>query len=224
VGLPASERPALGQIMKLVRFFQTAVKHLSPRARRVWVGTTRAQIEYRDIHSEELEDFRHQLELAAKRLPLLRWVEVNPYTQRAVFSFEPEAYGSEELVGLVEAAERACDVELATFSETQADHAADQEPAERLLRELAADAVGLLTATTLKCSPIPASRVAGATASVLAIIRATPRLRRGIDERFGFDRTDLVMSVASGLAQGLAQRPLSGMVELAHKSALLREV
>src|SRR5690606_36130569 len=65
VGLPASERPALGQIMKLVRFFQTAVKHLSPRARRVWVGTTRAQIEYRDINSEELEDFRHQLELAA---------------------------------------------------------------------------------------------------------------------------------------------------------------
>src|SRR5690606_26312031 len=71
---------------------------------------------------------------------------------------------------------------------------------------------------------IPASRMAGATASVLAILRATPRLRRGIDERFGIDRTDFVLSVASGLAQGLAQRPLSIMVELAHKSALLREV
>ncbi len=210
--------------MKLLTFLQTAAKHLSPRSRRVWVGTTRAQIEYRDVHTEELEDFRTHLELAAKRLPLIRWVEVNPYTQRAVFSFEPEAYGSEELIAVVEDAERSADLQLAAFSDDQPDHPADVEPAERLLLELGADALGLLAGTALKISPIPASRIAGATASVLAILRATPRLRRGIDERFGLDRTDFVMSVASGLSQGFAQRPLSLLVELSHKSALLREV
>ncbi len=210
--------------MKLLNFLQTAVKHLSPRARRIWVGAARAQIEFRDVTTEELEDFRAQLEHAARELPLLRWVEVNPHTQRVVFSFEPDAYGSEELVAVVEAAERACDLHLAAFREAQPDHPADLEPAERLLLELGADAVGFLTAATLKLSPLPASRIAGATASVLAIVRATPRLRRELDERLGVDRTDFVMSVTSGLAQGLAQRPLSIMVELAHKSALLREV
>lgn len=210
--------------MKLARFLQTAVKHLSPRSRRVWIGTTRAQIEYRDINAEELADFQRQLELGAKQLPRIHWVEINPHTQRVVFSFEPEAYGSEELVALVEGSERACELALAPFREEQPDHPADIEPAERLLLELGADALGLLASATLKFSPIPASRMAGATASVLAILRATPRLRRGIDERFGIDRTDFVLSVASGLAQGLAQRPLSILVELSHKSALLREV
>ena len=176
--------------MKLLRLLQTAVKHLSPRARRVWVGTTRAQIEFRDVTSEELDDFRVQLEHAAHQLPLVHWVELNPHTQRVVFSFEAEAYGSEELVAVVEAAERSCDLHLAPFRDEQADHPADIEPAERLLLELGADALGFLTSATLKFSPLPASRVAGAAASVLAIVRATPRLRRGLDERLGVDRTD----------------------------------
>src|SRR5690606_20933303 len=191
--------------MKLLKFLQTAAKHLSQRERRIWVGTTRAQIEYRDVNSEELEDFRREVGLAAKKLALLRWVEVNPHTQRIAFSFEPEAYGSEELVAVVEAAERAAELHLARFREEHPDHPADVEPAERLLLELSADVVGFMTSAALKFSPIPASRIAGASASVLAIVRATPRLRRGIDERFGSDRADLVMSVANGLAQGLAQ-------------------
>lgn len=210
--------------MKLLKLLQTAVKHLSPRTRRVWVGTSRAQIEFRDVTAEELDDFRQELERAARELPLLRWVELNPHTQRVVFSFEPEAYGSDELVAVVEAAERACDLHLAEFRQDQADHPSDVEPAERLMLELSADAIGFATSAVLKFSPIPASRIAGATASVLAIARATPRVRQGLDERYGPDRTDFVMSVASGVAQGLAQRPLSIMVELAHKSSLLREV
>src|SRR5690606_36810100 len=136
---PSSHRP---DPMKLLKFLQTAASPLSPRARRVWVGAARAQIEYRDVTLEELEDFRVQLEHAARDLPLLRWVEVNPHAQRVVFAFEPDAYGSEELVAVVEAAERACDLHLAPFREAQPDHPADLEPAERPLLELGADAVG----------------------------------------------------------------------------------
>jgi cation-transporting ATPase I len=70
---------------------------------------------------------------------------------------------------------------------------------------------------------VPASRVSGTLASLLQIVQTSPRLRRGLDERFGPLRADLSLSIGAALAHGIAQRPGSALVELAHRAVQLAE-
>jgi len=209
--------------MRLRELFSTAVKHLGGRERRAWMGRNRAHVEFKKLGREEYALFEGCVREHSKQLSRLSSVEVNPYTQRVVFAFEDGAYSRQRLSQIVESAERSAGLGSAAFEERDADHPADGEPGERLTLELAADLLGLLVGLGLKLTPLPPSMIMSGTASVIAVVRATPRLRRGLDERFGFERSDLALGMAGGLTLGLGQRPLSSLVELCHKTALLRE-
>src|SRR5690606_28670292 len=89
--------------------------------------------------------------------------------------------------------------------------------------ELVAESVGLLIGTGLKFSPIPSSRLAATLASALVVVRATPRLRAWLDERFGPERTDIALSVSVSALTGLAQRPISSLVGFVEKTSFARE-
>lgn len=196
---------------------------LGPRKRRAWIGRNRAHIEFRDVGREELERFSQRVKDAAARMDRLSWVEVNAHTRRVVIAFEDRAYSLERLVEMVDEAERLARVEQAAFSEEGGEHPADVERGQRLMLELATDMVGLAIGTTLRFSPFRPSNVAASAAAVASIVRSSPRLRRGIDERLGPHRADVAMNFAVAMSQGFAQRPVSSMVDVAHKAALLRE-
>jgi cation-transporting P-type ATPase I len=196
---------------------------VGPRQRRSWIGRNRAHIEFRELSHEELERFRARIEEAATKLDRARWVEVNPHTRRVVIAFDDNAYSIERLLPLIDEAERLARVERARFCEEAAEHPADVEPAKRLVLELATDIVGLAIGTSLRLSPFKASNLAASAAAISTIVRSSPRLRRGLDERLGPRRADIAMNAAVAVSQGLAQRPVSSMVDVAHKLALLRE-
>ena len=175
------------------------------------------------MNAEELESCARRLKESVARVPALRSVEVNPYTRRAIFSFDDNALGIAELTRLVDDAERGAGVEAGAYNGEHREHPSDVEPAQRLVFELVADTLGFVIGTTLRFSPLPASNLAASAAAALAIVGATPRLRRGFDERLGSERTDMVLNLASSMALGFAQRPGSALVEAVHKSVLLRE-
>ncbi len=209
--------------MSVAGAFFTVRKLLSPRARRSWIGRTRAHIELRDLSQAELVSFAERVRLALGELLRVRGVEVNAPLRRLVVSFDDDAYALAELLAVVEQAERAAGVENAGFRDEMWEHPADAESIERLLVGLCADALGAVAGLSLKFSPLPASRIGGTLGSLFSIAQGTQRLRKPLDERFGPQRADLMLDLAAAMANATAQRSGSAFVELAHKFSRLGE-
>lgn len=209
--------------MSVSSVFFTVRKLLAPRARRCWIGKTRAHIELRDLAQAELSVFGERVVLAMTELVRVRGVELNAPLRRLVVTFEDDAYSLSELIAVVEQAERAAGVEDASFRDEMWEHPADAESVERLLVGLCADALAAATGLGLKFSPIPASRIGGTLGSLFSIAQSTARLRKPLDERFGPQRADLLLDMAAAAAHAAAQRPGSAFVELAHKFSRLGE-
>jgi cation-transporting ATPase I len=209
--------------MDVSRLFGTLRKIFAERSRRTWLGKTRAHIEFRELTPAELTAFARQVELGFKGLSRVEWVEVNPHSRRVLVSFEEDAYTLEELVEVVLVAERASGVHEAEFRDELWEHPADVETVERLWVGLAADALGVATGLGLRLSPIPASRIGGTVAALVAVVQSTDRLRRMVDDRLGPLRADLTLRVTAAFAHGVAQRPGSAFVEAAHKLSRLSE-
>ncbi len=209
--------------MDVSRLLGTLQKLFAERARRSWLGKTRAHLEFRDLSPAELTAFARQVELGFKALSRVEWVEVNPHARRVIVSFEEDAYSLEELTRVVAEAERAVGVQDAEFRDELWEHPSDVETVERLWVGLVADAVGTVTALGLKFSPIPASRVGSTVAAAVAVVQSTDRLRRVAEDRLGPLRAELALHVTAALAYGAAQRPGSAFVEAAHKLSQLGE-
>ena len=203
--------------------FFTVRKLLSARARRSWVGRTRAHIELRDLSQSELTLFADCVKPAFTELTRVRSVELNAALGRLIVAFDDDAYTLAELLDVVEQAERTAGVENARFKDVMWEHPADSESIERLLVGLCADALGAAAGLGLKFSPLPASRIAGTLGSLFSIAQSTQRLRKPLDERFGPQRSDLMLDLAAAAANATAQRPGSAVVELAHKASRLGE-
>ena len=209
--------------MDVPRLFGTLKKLFAERSRRSWIGKTRAHIEFRELTPAELGAFARQAELGYKALSRVDWVEINPHSRRVIVSFEEDAYTLEELIEVVIVAERTAGVHDAEFRDELWEHPGDVETIERLWVGLAADAVGVVAGLGLRFSPVPASRVGGTLAAVVAVVQSTDRLRRIADERLGPLRADLALRVTAALAHGMAQRPGSAFVEATHKLSRLAE-
>ncbi len=207
--------------MNASQFLSLLTKHFSPRQRRFWIGEGRAHVELRSCDTHELTQIGELLSKQVQRLPELHWAEVHQGTGRAVLAFKKGSLDEKSVLALVTEAELRCGVDRATFEGRT--HPGDAEPTEILLLELIADAAGLLIGTGLKFSFVPKSRLAGALASGLAVVRTVPRLRRPLEDRWGKGRAQLGLDLAIGVLQGPAQRPLNALVGVAEKTALTGE-
>src|SRR4051812_1639496 len=139
--------------MSVAGAFFTVRKLLSPRARRSWLGRTRAHIELRDLSQSELHSLAERVRPTFAELVRVRGVELNAALHRLIVAFDDDAYTLSELLAVVEEAERAVGVENARFRDEMWEHPADSETIERLLLGLCADALGAATALGLKFSP-----------------------------------------------------------------------
>jgi len=210
-------RGALSSITSLLS------ESFGPRRRRAWMGPTRAHVEFRDLTADELERFSDCVQQAAGRDARIKWVEVNPHVRRVVIEVSRGSATLDELIELVEGAERAAEVERAAFSETAPEHPSDESPIRRLGIGAALDVFGVVVGGAMRVSPFKPSSVASSVAAVASVVRASPRIRQTLDEALGPRRADLVLGSVVSVAQGAAQRPVASMVDLAHKVALGRE-
>jgi cation-transporting ATPase I len=219
-----SGMPVFADALSKVRAGIAGVRRqFAPRGRRAWLGTTRAHVELRDVRGTERAMLERSVAEDVGALTGVRSVRFNAATGRVVVEVDAGGPALEEIVAAVERAEATAGFDKARFRDTEWEHPADWEAAERLLVALCADAVGVLSGSALRFSLVPASRVAGTLASLLQILQTSPRLRRGLDERFGPLRADLALEVGAALAHGIAQRPGSALVELTHRAVQLGE-
>ena len=208
--------------MRFMEIATPVARLFARRTRRCSVGSQRAQIEYRQINSAELEVFKASLKELAAEYPAITRVDVNAFTQRVVVSFEEFDAAAPELLRFVEEAELAARVDRAELRASE-DHPTDLEPPLRRSVELGVAALSLATSVGLKISPLPTVPFAGNTAAALSILRSSPRLRRGLEERLGRDRTGFLLNLASSVTNVAAQRPSSAFVESLHRLSLLGE-
>lgn len=205
-------------------FIEGALALFRGRSRRAWSSHNRAHVEYREAGAEELARLEGRILELAKEVPGLEWAELNHLTRRVVFAFEDDSVLESQLEELVAKAEVLTHIDGASFHEELSEHPADLEPAIRLMVEIIADAAGLAFATMLSVSPVPSFTLGGGVAGILSLVKASPKLRQGIDERFGIERADLLLNLASAAAQGIAQRQGTQLVEIVSKLGGLREV
>jgi cation-transporting ATPase I len=193
------------------------------RQRKTWFGPTRAQLELRELDESEYRALKLCLEVYLAELSGIEWVEFNPYTHRVVIAHRAGTVSNEALLSALDRAEHDACCAAANYREHAAAFPADEERLLKLTLELGADLVSLCVGTLLRVSPVPASRTAGNVASVAAVAKGMPKLRKKLDERFGKDRTSLLMSLSIAAGNGLGQRPIASLVDVSHRFALLRE-
>ncbi len=173
--MPMSLREGLHRVVAL----------FGPRKRRVWVGTKRAHMEYRDLDADELVAFRKSVVERLSALSGVAWVEVNPYTHRVVVAFETPTIDAAQVERAVFAAEHEACCAAASFSAAPTPHPADVETLTRLAVEVAADVVGLLVGTTLRALPIGPSRAGAALASTLTVVEILGPLAQALRRLLG---------------------------------------
>lgn len=194
------------------------------RSRRVSVGVRRGHVEYRSMNEEELVRFAGFIQRLVQGDALMTWAEVNVHTRRVVFAYADDSYGAPDLVELVEEAESLTRLGESPFASDGQTYPADVEHGIRRLVELVADTGSVAIGLGLAVSPLPRIPMSGNVAAALSIVRSSPRLRRGLEERFGVERARFLLNLSNSAAQGLAQRPFSALVDGLHKAAMLREI
>jgi cation-transporting ATPase I len=208
--------------MSLLDAFDPVARLFRERTRRSFLTDERAYVEFAGIGQDELPAFERALRLLTAADERVRRLEVNAYTRRAVFVFERGACTLAELVGWVEESERRAGIPHARFQGAP-EHPADLEPGLRRIIGLGGDALAFFTGFGLWASPLPALPFAGNAAAVLSLVATVSRLRAGLEQRIGPERTDLVLDLGTAFFSALAQRPLTSFVDGIHKLGLLRE-
>jgi cation-transporting ATPase I len=195
---------------------------LGRTARRTWVGNGRAHIEVRGVDRPGSEAMSKHLEERLRLLPGVHWAEVNAVMARVIVAFDGDQVSVDDLVDTIGDVEEAHDTRTECFPKDRPEHPADVEPLRRQLLALGSDAAGIVLATLRPRLGLHTARED--LASVLAVIDATPRLRRELTERLGRPTADLTLAIVGATMQGLAQRPIGLLVDAAHRALLISEI
>jgi cation-transporting ATPase I len=225
---------------------------LGERERAVSIVGVRAYVEYRAIALAEQPAFERLLAASAAASGHGVSVALNPFTRRVIVRFENDPWSREQLLALVEGAERVLAGAVVSAGSQAAPTAEGAGPAEsvsaakarvraqtilferalpddlQLDRELSleaiADAMALLAGLSFRLVPFVPRRLGTNLYGLLFAISQIERLRRPFDERLGRQRADFLLHIAMAGAQGLSQRPLSSLVDLSEKLVSLREL
>ena len=208
--------------MSFFDVFEPVARLFRERERRSFLADGRAHVEVVELGRDELPRFERALRTQAMADGRVARLSVNVHLRRAIFVFEPGACALSELVQWVEEAERSAGIVEPRF-EGAPEHPADLEPALRRLIGLAADSAAFFTGLGLSVTPLPAFPLAGTASALLSLVAGVDRLRAGIEQRIGPERTELLLDLGTAAFSAMAQRPLTSLVEGVHKLAMLRE-
>ncbi|HMR08556.1 MAG TPA: hypothetical protein PKA88_22400, partial [Polyangiaceae bacterium] len=171
----------------------------APRKRRVWVGRQRAYAEYKLLSNEEEGRLLERLGALVARTAWADGVKLDRASRRAVFDLSGGEVTELDVIRLLEEAERRVGVEAASFDEA-ARHPADDEQENHLFLGLAGDVLGFAVGSALRATPLGPSSVFSTLGALSSVLRGSPRLRQGFDEKYGVDRTDLTLGAAIAAA------------------------
>lgn len=174
------------------------------RARRVWSAAGHVHIELRRVESSQVDRFCGRLEADLCDHHAVRWVETVSEVGRVVVAFDEGAAEEEDFIECVESVEEEFGVQEEPFAGDMTPHPADTEPIVRGAVEIAGSAVGLGIATAQRAARLPPIPYMGTAAGGLAFLEHQPRVRRLIERVMGPTPAEVMLSLTSGVAQGLA--------------------
>ncbi len=193
------------------------------RARRVWSAAGHVHIELRRVDPSQVDRFCERLEAELSDHRAVRWVETVGEVGRVVVAFDEGAAEEDDFVECVESVEEEFGVQQEPLAGDAAPHPADAEPIVRGAVEIAGSAVGLGIATAQRAARLPPIPYMGTAAGGLAFLEHQPRVRRLIEQLVGTTPAELMLSLTSGVAQGLAGSPVGPLVDMGHRATLLAE-
>jgi len=193
------------------------------RARRISSGAGHAHIELRRVDSSEVDRFCERVEAELSSHHAVRWVEAVSEIGRVVVAYDEDAAGEEDFVECVETVEEEFGVQEEPFAGDGGSNPADVEPILRGAVEMAGGAVGLGLATAQRVARVPPIPFVGTAAGALAFLEHQPRVRRLVERVIGTTPAEVSLSVANGLAQGLAGSPIGPLVDMGQRATLLAE-
>jgi cation-transporting P-type ATPase I len=209
-----------------VHLFDPLSRLLNPpgrRARRVWSAAGHAHIEIRQVESSQIDRFSERLEAELCSHSAVRGVETLSEVGRVVVGFDEDAASAEDFVDCVESVEEEFGVQGEPLAADAVPHPADAEPIIRGAVEIAGAAFGLGLATVQRAARLPRIPFVGSVAGGLAFLEHQPRVRRLVEHVIGTTPAELMLSLGSGVAQGLAGSPIGPIVEIGYRATLLAE-
>ena len=188
--------------------------------RRTWAGNGRLHIEVRGL--DRSDELAGDLAAAAEAIAEVEWAQVNAAQGRLVVQPRDGGCDAEALLAVIEAAEAAHGFAAEAFGTDGRDHPGDVEPLQRATAGLVADVAGLGLAVGGRLARFPPVPVEAA--SVVSAVDNIPQLRRLLERNVGPAVTDMTLALTNAAAQGLAQGPLSLVLDGAHRAGLVAEV
>jgi cation-transporting ATPase I len=189
----------------------------------VWSAAGHVHIELRRVDSSQVDRFCERLEADLSDHRAVRWVETVGEVGRVVVAFDEGDAEEEDFVECVESVEEEFGVQQEPFAGDATPHPADAEPIVRGAVEIAGSAVGLGLATAQRAARLPPIPYMGTVAGGLAFLEHQPRVRRLVEHVMGTTPAELMLSLTSGVAQGLAGAPIGPLVDMGHRATLLAE-
>jgi cation-transporting P-type ATPase I len=190
--------------------------------REVWGAPGRIHIEAHGVHGPGGAAVARRVERVLAEHPGVRWVRVNAPACRVVIGLADPPASRRELIALVgelESAPRTTEEEIA---EEELHHPAESTRRSGLLPNLAVDGAALALAgitRVVRWAPLPAEL-----AGLVSAAELHPRVRELVASRLhGAERAGSALSMASGLAQGLASRGTSAVLDIAQRVSQWQE-
>ncbi|MBN1652989.1 MAG: cation-translocating P-type ATPase [Deltaproteobacteria bacterium] len=210
--------------MRLIERLQSLPRLFRERPRRVSASAGLAYIEFQEIGSAQINEFSQRVQQRFSNTAGVKWAEVNAYLRRVVVAYEETSTSLEQLTAAVKEAERLPISRGGVSLDSERELPDDDDLEFQRVVELLAEIAGFWLGLGLKVVPFNPTTLGINAVAILALIQSTPRLRRRLDERYGRDRTDLVINLAISVGQAMSERPMSSAVGIIHKTEVLREL
>ncbi|MGH3345327.1 MAG: HAD-IC family P-type ATPase [Carbonactinosporaceae bacterium] len=154
----------------------------------------------------------------------VRWAEVIVPLGRAVVAFDDDLTPLDELLSVVDDVEGQFGPEVGDGLPVGGPaHPGDLEPIIRGLAEIGGDVLGLGLGMLTRLVPSRLAALELDVAMLTSLIENSPRLRGPLEARFGDAAAEVVLTLANGVAQGLAGSTAGPLVDIAHRTLLLLE-
>lgn len=156
------------------------------------------------------------------------WIDqafVEPFTRRIVLHVAGPMPQAEVLAQFAEHVEEKFGAAGAHEPQARERRLPDDDALENEQRiEVIADALAVFFGSTLRWVPFVPRGLGQNLHALLFVVAESERLRAPLDRRLGRERSEFTLHLARAAAQGIAQRPLSALVELSAKAVGLREL
>jgi cation-transporting ATPase I len=211
--------------MSILDWIETVVQRsVGERPRALSVIGSRAYIETHLPSHLDMGRFRQLLTDRAQDAPWIDQVFVEPFTHRIVLHVRGPMPDNDALTDFAEGVERALGA-VNGAPQARERRLPDDDALENEQRiEVIADALAVFFGSALRWVPLVPRGLGQNLHALLFVISESERLRAPLDRRLGRERSEFVLQLARASAQGIAQRPLSALVELSAKAFGLREL